>query len=209
MLCYLYHGCTIVAKGCTMVQHNTLWCKIIVPWWYKDAPWHRYNYHGASYVYYGIPLFTMVYHCSPWYTMVITWYLFIRECIVVISLGLIAQYNKTEEKILIIIFTEWQMMFKSMHQCSKNQMAQYLATAVQYFNYWSSLNARHCNFSHLCLYIYIIIHLCHGAKWKKHMNDNTTLVLSCWLHGLATAAWNGWMWIGMKIFNKKVLNCEK
>ena len=25
------------------------------------------------------------------------------------------------------------MMFKSMHQCSKNQMAQYLAMAVQYF----------------------------------------------------------------------------
>ena len=174
MVCYLYHGCTIVAQGCTMVHHNTPRCKIIVPWWYKDAPWHGYNVPWCKLcvlwyttVYHGIPLFTMVYHCSPWYTMVVPWYLFIRERIVVISLGLVAQYNKTEEKILIIIFTEWQLMFKSMHQSSKNQMAQYLAMAVQYFNYWSSLNARHCNFSHFCLYIYII-HLCHGAKCKKH-----------------------------------------
>ena len=145
----MHHGMdtiTMVQVMCTMVYH----C----------LPWYTTIHHG-------IPLFTMVYHCSPWYTMVVPWYLFIRECIVVTSLGLVAQYNKTEEKILIIIFTEWKMMFKSMHQCSENQMAQYLATAVQYFNYWSSLNARHCNFSHLYLYIYII-HLCHGAKCKKH-----------------------------------------
>ena len=190
----MYHGASYVSYGIplfTMVYH----C----------LPWYTTVHHG-------IPLFTMVYHCSPWYTMVVPWYLFIRKRIVVISLGLVAQYNKTEEKILIIIFTEWQMMFKSMYQCSKNQMAQYLAMAVQYFNYWSSLNARHCNFSHFCLYIYII-YLWYGpnATSKEcgfHIN-NTTLVFSCWLHGLATDAWNGWMWIGMKIFNKKVLNCEK
>ena len=139
-------GCTMACIQCTMVQDM---CTMV----YHCLPWYTTVHHG-------IPLFTMVYHVVPWY-------LFIRERIVVILLGLVAQYNKTEEKILIIIFTEWQMMFKSMHQCSKNQMQQYLAMAVQYFNYWSSLNARHCNFSHFCLYIYII-HLCHGAKCRKH-----------------------------------------
>ena len=69
LVLHLYHGCTIVAQGCTMVHHNTPWCKIIVPWWYKDAPWHGYNVPWCKLcvlwyttVYHGIPLFTMVYH---------------------------------------------------------------------------------------------------------------------------------------------------
>ena len=158
-------GCTMAWTQCTMVQ---VMCTMV----YHCLPWYTTVHHG-------IPLFTMIYHCSPWYTMVVPWYLFIRERIVVISLGLVAQYNKTEEKILIIIFTEWQMMFKSMHQCSKNQMAQYLAMAVQYFNYWSSLNARHCNFSHFCLYIYIT-HLCHGAKLWEAQNVVSILTILHW-----------------------------
>ena len=27
-------------------------------------------FHGTSYVYHGIPLFTMVCHCLPWYTTI-------------------------------------------------------------------------------------------------------------------------------------------
>ena len=88
-----------------MVHRNIPWCKIIVPWWYKDAPLYGYNVTWYKLcvpwyttVYHGIPLFTMAYHYLPWYTMVVPWYFFIRDRIVVISLGHIAQYNKTEQK---------------------------------------------------------------------------------------------------------------
>ena len=70
--------CTMVQDMCTMVYH----C----------LPWYTTVHHG-------IPLFIMVYHgCTmiPFHKGVHCGHL----------TGLVAQYNKTEEKILIIIFTE-------------------------------------------------------------------------------------------------------
>ena len=165
-----------------------------------------------SWDFFCLPWYTMV---VPWYTMVVPWYFFIRDHFVVISLGRIAQCNKTEIKKLIIIFTEWHI-FKSMHQCGKNQMAQYLAMAVQYFNYWSLLldyrmpdTVTVVTFVHTSVSCIIsMVQNMRSTECGSHVN-NTTLVFSCWPQSSANAAWNGGKWIGMKIFNKKLLKCEK
>ena len=84
-------------------------------------------HHGTSYVYHGIPLFTMVYHgCTmvPFHKGPLCGHLTGTHCTM--------QLNRRKK---LIIFIKLQMIFKNMHQCGKNQMAQYLAMAVQSFNY--------------------------------------------------------------------------
>ena len=168
---------------------------------------------------------TMVYHCLPFTTVYhgCTMVLFHKGplCGHLTGTHCTMQQNR---KILIIIFTEWQMIFKSMHQCGKNQMAQYLAMAVQYFNYWSLLlNYRMPDtvtlVTFVCTYyiscIFSMVQNMRSIECGSHVNNttlvanNTTLVFSCWPQGSATATWNGGKWIGMKNFNKKLLKCEK
>ena len=102
------------------------------------------------------------YHCLlsmvvPWYTMVYhdcTMALFIRYRLRSSHWNTLRNATKQKKnKTKIIIFIELQMIFKSMHQCDKNQMAQYLTVVVQFYNYWSLLNARHWNFSQFCPHI--------------------------------------------------------